>query len=186
MRATLAAVSEFVSAVPRENRIEWTTQILSYLKGRADINDAGESTDGVWAITEDGIPLTLWNNRLPDPAGEDRQRVEQGGALEQHAELGHRPFAVPAVQPDGFLAIDPDRPGIRFEQTEDAFQQHRFAGAGAADHDDGFAGRHVEIEILQHHLAPERLAQATDANFRVWSAGAGCLTHRAKNSSVIR
>ena len=71
MKATLAAVSGFIGTLPRENRADWITQVLTYLRNRPDISDAGESTDGVWAITEDGIPLALWNNRQLDPAGQD-------------------------------------------------------------------------------------------------------------------
>ncbi|HUS35540.1 MAG TPA: hypothetical protein VM680_09340 [Verrucomicrobiae bacterium] len=67
MFATLAAVQTFVDNVPTQNRSAWRTQILNFLNARADINVAGETEDGVWAITSDGIPLAIWNNRLPDP-----------------------------------------------------------------------------------------------------------------------
>jgi hypothetical protein len=71
MRATLDAIGKFSATVARENRPAWRAQMLAYLKARPDINDAGETPDGIWAITNDGIPLAFWNNRLPDPAGED-------------------------------------------------------------------------------------------------------------------
>src|SRR5688500_2680551 len=57
MFSTLAAVQTFVDNVPTQNRPAWRTQILNFLKSRADINVAGETEDGVWAITSDGIPL---------------------------------------------------------------------------------------------------------------------------------
>jgi hypothetical protein len=105
MRATLAAVSEFVATVPRENRAAWTAQILNYLKNRPDINDAGESTDGVWAITEDGIPITLWNNRLPDPAGQDEA---QGHAKPAGTETpGKTPARFAVAVGNGFTLASP-------------------------------------------------------------------------------
>lgn len=105
MRATLAAVAEFVGTVPRENRIAWTTQILEFLRNRTDINDAGESTDGVWAITEDGIPLALWNNRLPDPSGEDEA---QGQARPAGTETpGKTPARFAVTVGNGFTLASP-------------------------------------------------------------------------------
>lgn len=71
MRATLMAIDTFSATVPLDNRPAWRSQMLTFLKARPDINDAGETPDGIWAITNDGIPLAFWNNRLPDPAGED-------------------------------------------------------------------------------------------------------------------
>ncbi|MGZ8940181.1 MAG: hypothetical protein ACXW32_13320 [Limisphaerales bacterium] len=67
LMATLRAVETFVSGVTTTNPPAWRTEVLNFLNGRADINSAGETTDGVWAITTDGIPLALWNNRSPDP-----------------------------------------------------------------------------------------------------------------------
>ena len=65
--ATLAAVQTFVDEVPTENRAAWRAQIVNFLNSRPDINSAGETADGVWAITSEGIPITMWNNRPPDP-----------------------------------------------------------------------------------------------------------------------
>ena len=63
----------------------------------------------------------------------DRQAVEQGRALEQHAELaGSRPSwrATPTTSSPSIL----DRAAVRRHQAEDALDQHRLAGARAADH----------------------------------------------------
>lgn len=68
MRATLKAVGDFVNAVPRDNPSRWRSEVLTFLQARPDIDSAGESPDGVWALTRDGIPLCLWNNRGADPA----------------------------------------------------------------------------------------------------------------------
>lgn len=74
MRATLDAVGTFVGTVPRADRVAWRAAVLGFLRGRTDIDSAGESPDGVWAITADGIPLAIWNNRPADPAGQDDAR----------------------------------------------------------------------------------------------------------------
>jgi|GEM_PF-1881938 len=71
MRATLAAIDTYSATVPRDDRAAWRSQMLGFLKARPDINDAGETPDGLWAITKDGIPLAFWNNRRADPPGED-------------------------------------------------------------------------------------------------------------------
>ena len=71
LRATLIAIDDFSATVPRDDRAAWRAQMLAFLKARPDINDAGETPDGIWAITEDGVPLAFWNNRRADPPGED-------------------------------------------------------------------------------------------------------------------
>jgi hypothetical protein len=79
MLATLEAVGTYVDSVPTTDRPAWRAQVLSFLNTRADILSAGESPDGVWAITRDGVPLALWNNRLPDPP--DPEEVVEASAF---------------------------------------------------------------------------------------------------------
>ncbi len=81
MRATMSAVGAFVDGVPREDVVRWRNDVLAFLRGRADIDSAGESPDGVWAITTDGIPMSIWNNRLADPPADE-------GSLPQIARAG--------------------------------------------------------------------------------------------------
>lgn len=71
LNATIVAMQSFMDTVPTSNRQAWRTQILNFLNSRADIESAGESPDGVWAITTSGVPIALWNNRLPDPYDPD-------------------------------------------------------------------------------------------------------------------
>ena len=82
-----------------------------------------------------GMPLAL-----DQPEGDvlpDRQTVEQGRALEQHAEVPAHLLAVaagagrPSPAPSIWIAA-----GIGTQQAEDAFDQHRLAGARAADDHD--------------------------------------------------
>ena len=83
-----------------------------------------------------------------------------------------------------FCAVDLDDAGVRLQQPEHAFQQHRLAGAGAADHHHRGAGRHVEIDAVQHHLVAEGLAQAADAD--LGTAGASLIGRRTVRSARSR
>src|SRR5260221_5577829 len=107
----------------------------------------------------------------------DRQRVEEGAALEQHAEFAHQLLALAGREVGDLLAVDRDRAGIGLDEAEDAFQHHRLAGAGAADDDDALAHADVEIDAVEYPLRPEGLAQAPHRYL-------GCAAHRAKNASA--
>ena len=109
----------------------------------------------------------------------DAQRVEQRAALEQHAELAHDLGAAVVAQADGFRAVDLDRARVRPHQAEDAFQQHRLAGARTADHHHGLSRRHVEIDAAQHLLGPEGFGDAAQRDL-----GGG--HQRAKKASVMK
>src|SRR3546814_9676167 len=96
----------------------------------------------------------------------------------------------------------PDAAAVRVEDAQDALQQDRLAGAGAADDDDRLADAHVEVDAAQDLFRAERLVQVADGDLRRavgrpsvarpsigWgSAGArsavwGRGVHRAKTSS---
>ena len=98
----------------------------------------------------------------------DRQAVEQRGALEQHAELLHDLLARAArrapITSSPSISIEP-RSGS--QDAEDALQQHRLAGARAADHHDQLALGDVEIDAVQHLLGAEALVQVADADLGV-------------------
>ena len=67
LNATIVAVQTFADTVPTANRPAWRSQIVNFLNSRADIARAGENADGVWAVTTNGVPIALWNNRQSDP-----------------------------------------------------------------------------------------------------------------------
>ena len=94
------------------------------------------------------------------------KRIEQGAALEQHAEFLHQLLARAARQPDRLGAVDADRSRFGMQQAEDAFDQNRFSGAGAADDDEALAAAAVDIDAVEYLLAAERLAQAADRDLR--------------------
>src|SRR5262249_36708150 len=106
----------------------------------------------------------------------DAQRIEQRRALEQHAELAHQLGPRAAAQTDRVGAVDADRPRIRVQQAEDAFEQNRFSRAGAADDDEALAAAAGDIDAVEHLLWPECLAYTLDGDFR------GGSVHRAKNA----
>jgi hypothetical protein len=96
----------------------------------------------------------------------DAQRIEQRAALEQHAELAHDLAAAVIAEIDGLHAVDRDRAVVGLHQAEDAFQQHRLAGARAADHHHRFARRDVEVDAAQHLLRSEGLGDAAQRDLR--------------------
>lgn len=69
MPTTLRAVGDFITAVPRAAPVTWRTRVLEFLQSRPDIDSAGEHRDGIWAITQDGVPLAPWNNRTFESGG---------------------------------------------------------------------------------------------------------------------
>jgi hypothetical protein len=107
-------------------------------------------------------PLSEAERHVPP----DRQRVEKGAALEQHAELGADAVQLAGRGPDNLLAVDLDRPPIGHKQAEDALEEHRLAGAGLADHRQRLAGRDVEVEPGQHALGAEALVQVANDDAR--------------------
>jgi hypothetical protein len=105
--------------------------------------------------------------------------VEQGGVLEQHAEARQRALACAAFQRHHVLAVDLDAPGVWAQQAEDALQRHRLAGAGAADDHQRLALGDLQVDVVQHRLAPEALAQSPQRQFRRSA-------HRPKKASVMK
>jgi hypothetical protein len=129
--------------------------------GQADL---GEDFDGFFAGIFAGDFLLR-----QQPEGDvfpDRDAVEQGAVLEQHADLPAQFARARARRAQHVLTVDFNAAGICRNQAEDAFDQHRFAGARASyDHHGGL--RHdVEIDAVQHFFGPERLLQAADFDFR--------------------
>src|SRR6185437_15044961 len=63
--------------------------------------------------------------------------------------------------------------GVGPAQAEDGSQQHRLAGAGAADHAQDFSAVDVEVQVFVHDLFAELAAQAAHLDQRVTRFG-GC------------
>ena len=77
--------------------------------------------------------------------------------------------ALVAGQRQDILAVDLDAAGVGLDQAEDAFQQHRLAGAGAADHHHGGARHDVEVDAVEHELVAEALCRLRRRIFGVVS-----------------
>ena len=74
--------------------------------------------------------------------------------------------ALAVAEADRLLAVDLDRAAVGPHEAEDAFEQHRLAGAGAADHHQRFARRDSRSRPLQHLLRPEGLFDAAQRDLR--------------------
>ncbi len=150
--------------------------------GRREIGDLGRQAD--LAQDLDRPPLRLRARQLLDLQQAEgdvlphRQAVEQRRSLEQHAELLHHLLALAPRQARHLLAVDLDRARIGLEDAEDALEQHRLAGARAADHHHRFGLADLEIEAVQHVLRAEALVQVADPDLGLGRA------HRLKKISV--
>src|SRR5690606_29080863 len=147
---------------------------LSYIRAEADARQLLERDD---LRLRSRHALTL--DQAEGDVLPDRQAVEQRAALEEHPELGVHALALARREMHDVLSVDLDRAAIGVNDAEDRLEEHRLAGAGAADDDERLAAPDIEIHPLQHLLAAEALVQI--ANFDFGRFGA----HRAKNSSVM-
>ena len=100
----------------------------------------------------------------------DAEAVEQRATLKQHPEPRQKGVAVARGH---ILPVQRDAALIRGDKAQDAFQQHRFAGARPPDdHHRGALGD-GQIDPAQHLVRPEGLMHAAELNHE-------------KNSSVSR
>jgi hypothetical protein len=94
------------------------------------------------------------------------ERIEQGAALEEHAEFLQQAFSGGVRQSDRLGAIYADRTRFGMQQAEDALDQNRFSRARPADHDKALAAAAVDLEAVQYLFTAERFAQSPDRDFR--------------------
>lgn len=131
MRQTLQAIGAHVSTITAPTPAEYRARVLTFLNGRADIDSAGESPDGVWAITTDGVPLTIWNNRPPDPDGlEEAERI---AGLMGTETPGKSPARFSVTVGNGFVHAAPLLGGMLrsngYQTTRDDGSLETFRGA---------------------------------------------------------
>ena len=105
----------------------------------------------------------------------DFQGVKKGSVLKQHAELPAYYVHVSETGCGDDLAVDLDRPRIRCQDTDDAFDEHTFPNTALADDDDAFPRPNVQIGPVQDDLVPEGLLQVT--NPYSW-----LITHQNRNA----
>ena len=106
-----------------------------------------------------------------------RERIEQRAALEQHAETFADARQASSPRPMQVFSRHHNGAAVRWQQADEGFQQHAFAGAAAADDGQHLAGHDVEVHAAQHHLIAKTLVQPVGADER---GGAG------HNSTVLR
>ena len=66
-----------------------------------------------------------------------------------------------AAKPRHFLPIDEDLPFVGMQNPQHAFDHHRFARTGAADHHQRVSGLQHQIDPIQHDLVSEALLHAS-------------------------
>jgi hypothetical protein len=162
MRATMSAVGAFVDGVPRDDVVRWRADILTFLRGRADIDSAGESEDGVWAITTDGIPMSIWNNRPADPPLDE-------GTVPQIARAG---ISIPGNRTARFAVTV----GAGFRQAAPALSR-LMSGAGVLRDPDRRVPEPGHRVALRHHGgldSPLHVVPGGEPRQRL----AGCLPER--------
>ena len=93
-----------------------------------------------------------------------RQRVEQGGLLEEHGDVS--PDAGELVFATGAEHGPLDLHGARVGREEGihVLQEHALARAAAPEHDQRLAGAHVERDATQDGLVPEPLLEVAAAD----------------------
>src|SRR5262249_52788047 len=62
------------------------------------------------------------------------------------------------------LAVDVDRAALPGQQAEDHLEQHALARAAAAEQRDHLALAHVEVQVLEHAVAAERLRDVDETH----------------------
>src|SRR6266566_4498192 len=116
---------------------------------RGKLGDFGAETDLGQLFQRDFARLSAADAAALDQAEGDvlpnRQTVEQRSALKQHAEFAQKSIALAAAETCYLLAVDRDRARIGAQDSEHAFDGHRFAAAGPAEDDEGIAVIHSEI-----------------------------------------
>ena len=81
-----------------------------------------------------------------------RQAVEQGRALEQHADTAHGLAALCGAHGGGVDAIEVDGAGIGLQQAQRQFQRHRLALPRSADQRQRAPALDREIKAIEHDL----------------------------------
>ena len=176
----------------RTHRIEARGGLIEKQQARIERQGAGQSCALHHAPGELGRVLAGRLGGQPDEADPQQRQLLQRRALElevlDHGQLHvlqHRQSRVQGaglesdavVRLDGaqlrpahardVAAVDAHHPGDRALQSEDGPQQHRLAGAGAADDAEHLVGAHFHVEPVVHHLGPEAVHQPLHLQHRV-------------------
>ena len=96
------------------------------------------------------------------------ERIEDGVALEEKTAAAAEIGAGGSIE---VFAIEADEAGIRRDDAREAFQQHGFARAAAAQHGDEAAAWHIERGSCEHDVVLEALVERFDAQQRLGDVG---------------
>ena len=92
----------------------------------------------------------------------DVHAIEERAALEDDSDRGSERVAFVAVER---VSVDEDFAAIGGEQSEDAFNQHRFSFARSSDDGHGFAAFDIEIDICEHLFFFKGLVEPAHRDF---------------------
>ena len=95
------------------------------------------------------------------------QGVEQGRALEEHAELLLEGEQVLPGQRGGVEAVDGHPSLVRGQEPDDVLEQDALAAAAPADDDHALPPLHAEVEAVEDDVVPEALADPLDLDQRL-------------------
>ena len=89
------------------------------------------------------------------------QAIEESRPLKQHAEFSQVGFARIAAKSRHRLSIHQNLARVGAQESEHAFDHHRFAAAGAADHHQRLTRLDREVDAVEHHFRAEALLDAS-------------------------
>ena len=106
------------------------------------------------------------------------QRVEQRVLLEQHPDVVSHPHQLVLGHRVDALAVDADDAGVRFQQTEDQFEDDGLPGSTRPDHDRHMPGGHGKTDVAQNDVVIEGQADMFEHDGRHTDAGRVVRTRR--------
>src|ERR1017187_9596882 len=120
---------------------------------RRELCDCLLQLDELERLDDAAVGVIFGNMLFVEAVGDvvfDVDGVEEGGLLEDHADVGAQRVEVALGHGGDLLAEDADGAGVGFEQAVGEFEQHRLAAAGGAKDDEGLATIDGEGDVLEH------------------------------------
>ena len=133
--------------------------VLVFGAGQLDCLEHLGHAVGDLRLRERGVPAEGEGHILGD-----RHGIEQGRALEEHAELAADRQEFPFVHRHNVLVLDQDFAALGLEQADQVLEQHALAAAAAADNDHRLALVDAKTDAIQDGVAAETLPQVADFN----------------------
>src|SRR5205823_5934184 len=91
-------------------------------------------------------------------------RAEQRAVLEEDAELAPDAVQVLLAHADGFLAVDPDLPGVGTQQADDVLEEDGLTGARRPHDGADLPLREIERDVFEDGVRPEAFRDSSKRN----------------------